>query len=334
MTYVRKDAVLICTGCPTPAQLNAKKARTVRIENGAIGVSTDKVIAQPGFPTCIAIPTAPRTCSPKLGEWARVKSDVLSKGKPQLLYPNTIPCAFGPGVVAMTYAGQVVTREYATDTNDKEAKCDWHGDEHDHKPFKKIFPKGGDTKRGKLGDWTQPNAMFSANKTSNKIRYFATWGFVTSKAEKYITQRHHVVPVQCLEELPDLANNLELLGYNNNTEANGIRMPMFDEDIFWHDLPRHRGFDNAHRAYNDLVTAQLKDKFKDEWKDFCREDKEVLLLLEIELYIEKVRNLIIRWSRFYFVYKNGGDRSTSFKNAGLPEPPKDKGRKFPLNFHD
>jgi hypothetical protein len=104
--YANKGATLMCTGCPgVPGQLDASEARTVKLGNNVQATEADKKIAQPGFGMCLAIPTAPKKCNPQLGEWANTKSDVLLKGKKALLFPNTISCTAGPGVITMVTPG-------------------------------------------------------------------------------------------------------------------------------------------------------------------------------------------------------------------------------------
>lgn len=104
--YANKGAVLMCTGCPgVPGKLDTTVARTVKLTDKQQATEDDKKIEQPGFGTCLAIPTAPKKCSPQLGTWANTKSDVLIKGKKALLCPNTIPCTAGPGVVTMINPG-------------------------------------------------------------------------------------------------------------------------------------------------------------------------------------------------------------------------------------
>lgn len=106
LQYANKGATLMCTGCPgVPAKLDAKKARTVKLGANIQATEDDKDIAAPGFGMCVAIPTAPKKCNPKLSQWANTKSDVLIKGKKALLFPNTIPCLAGPGVVTMINSG-------------------------------------------------------------------------------------------------------------------------------------------------------------------------------------------------------------------------------------
>lgn len=106
MFYANKGATLMCTGCPgVPGKLDSTVARTVKLGDKQQATEDDKTIEQPGFGTCLAIPTAPKKCSPQLGTWANTKSDVLIKGKKALLCPNTIPCTTGPGVITMIDPG-------------------------------------------------------------------------------------------------------------------------------------------------------------------------------------------------------------------------------------
>lgn len=104
--YANKGAILMCTGCPgVPGKLDAKKARTVKLTDKVQANEDDKSVEQPGFGMCLAIPTAPKKCSPQLGMWANTKSDVIIKGKKALLCPNVIPCTSGPGVITMIDPG-------------------------------------------------------------------------------------------------------------------------------------------------------------------------------------------------------------------------------------
>jgi hypothetical protein len=102
LEYASKGATLMCTGCPgVPAKLDAKKARTVKIDDNEQATEDDKEIQAPGFGMCLAVPTAPKKCNPKLGQWANTKSDLIIKGKKALMFPNTIPCTAGPGLITM-----------------------------------------------------------------------------------------------------------------------------------------------------------------------------------------------------------------------------------------
>ncbi len=106
LQYANKGAKCMCTGCPGMiARLDAKKARTVKLGNKVQATEADKKLISPAFGTCLAIPTAPKKCSPKLVKWMNVKSDVKIKGKKALLFPNSSPCAAGPGLVTMITSG-------------------------------------------------------------------------------------------------------------------------------------------------------------------------------------------------------------------------------------
>ena len=106
MFFANKGATLMCTGCPgVPGKLAVTEVRTVKLSGNEQATEDDKTIEQPGFVTCLAIPTAPKKCSPQLGTWANTKSDVLIKGKKALMCPNTVPCTAGPGVITMIDPG-------------------------------------------------------------------------------------------------------------------------------------------------------------------------------------------------------------------------------------
>ena len=96
----------MCTGCPgVIARLDASKARTVKLDKKIQANEDDKKLAQPAFGTCLAIPMAPKKCSPSLVKWVNVKTDMKVKGKSALLFPNMIPCITGPGLVTLIDSG-------------------------------------------------------------------------------------------------------------------------------------------------------------------------------------------------------------------------------------
>jgi hypothetical protein len=230
-----------------------------------------------------------------------------------------------------------------TGQEDVEILCKpWKGDDgHTHIGSEKYAGgKIGNTARKKLGSWNgiRPKNIYADNNNpvpeDKEIIYMAYWKCLhVSTLDNYSTQKHHVIPVKSMERVKDLANNLELLGFDINTEDNGIRLPMHDEDIFWHDLPRHFNWTSAHSEYNDNVRDDLKDKFK-VWKSFCREELEGNLLIEIQKYIDDLRNKIIQWDHDYFVVVNGGKRNHSFTKAGYTVIPSiDKQRQYPKNIN-
>ncbi len=342
LEYAIKGATLMCTGCPgVPAQLDADEAPTVRSNTNTQATEADKKIMQPGFGMCIAIPSAPKKCSPNLGEWANIKSDVRKKGKAALLYPNMIPCMAGPGMVTMVTSGARVERIGASSDDAPKENCIWKGHEHKHETVVKKFPGEGNTKRENLGswEWIRPKNIYDYHKEPyNLIKCATLWGIQeNSTLDTYPTQKHHVIPVKSISQLPDLCANLELLGYEINNENNGIRLPMYDEDIFWHDLPRHYNWTVAHSAYNDTIMTELKRNFNSKWKFLCNEDEEENLLIEIQKYVDLVRNKMIQWNPDYFVVENGGNRDHSFTNAGYvisnhtTVPKINTNRRYPCN---
>lgn len=307
MTYVKKGAILLCTGCPgVPARLDTKESRTVKLAGDIVGVSTDKNIEEPGFVTCLVVPTAPRKCNPKLGPWTRLKTDVKSKGKPQLLFPNTIPCTFGPGLISMTFAGQVVNREGATEGKVGNKKCKWKDCDSKHE-FTITYPNNGIVVRKGLRDWSHPSAMitFDIHKPAFKK------GTV---APAYPFQRHHIIPCAVFKELPKISHNLKLLGFDINNEGlNGISLPTKPKDIVWHDLQYHRGY---HKTYNDNVKLALKDLEKTMVADFCKKEEQIKMWEEIAKEVKDYKTRILKWE--IPLYPDSFQkRAAGFKKIGI-----------------
>jgi hypothetical protein len=224
------------------------------------------------------------------------------------------------------------TRPGAGNGKPKEYPCDWKpkGD-HKHVGSKKPFSlsNDGNTDRGEMKSIPPPHSLFNSNTpTKTRIRYTTKKGIIHTKAQFYPTEKHHVIPVGSLNKIKHLPSNLKLLGFDINKNTNGIKLPKYDQDIFWQDLPRHNGYNATHSTYNTQVKSDLDKKYKAGWKNFCKNDCEGDLLEEIQEYIDDVRNQIIQWKSKYFVFKNGGDRDSSFKKAGLISMPPNKTRKY------
>jgi hypothetical protein len=309
MTYVKKDAVLMCTGCPgVPAFLETKSARTVKLEDGIIGVETDKKIAEPGFVTCLAVPTTPRKCSPKLGSWSRVKSDTLSKGDAQLLFPNTIPCAFGPGMVSMTYAGQVLSRDDASAAKPGEKKCKWNKCDEKH-DFDIFYPDDGVVTRKGLSIWSHPSALV--------VQGFHTPIYkAPGDCTDYKYQRHHVIPCKVFELKPIISANLKLLGFDINNEGlNGISLPSKYTDVIWQDLQFHSG---SHPRYNDKVETALDD-LESQCQEFCKNNEQIKLWDLIAEKVNKYRDILLKW-KFPLHSTSYARRTEAFAKIGIIVP--------------
>ncbi|MFT3701393.1 MAG: AHH domain-containing protein [Agriterribacter sp.] len=305
MTYVKSDAILMCTGCPgVPARLETSVARTVSLSDGVIGVADDKNIAQPGFGACLAIPTAPKKCSPQLGEWTNTKSDVLSKGKAQLLFPNTITCSAGPGAINMTSAGQIKAREGTADEDLPDDHCGWQDCDKKHKS-KPIYPSNGVVERKDLKSWIHPSLIYNTVYRSAPM----VFGIKSVTASNYVTRRHHVIPVNVFNKLPKLSENLRLLGFDINNEIlNGISLPYYTADIVWHDLQFHRG---SHPTYDDHVKAIL-GAMEEGFVTYCKNDKQFELWNEVDTHIKTFREEIINWQQPLHSYSEG-QRDEEFK---------------------
>lgn len=351
MIYANENAIVMCTGCPgVPAKVDGKKARTVRIKNKSHLTDADKKLKGIGFGMCFAIPTTPKKCNAKLGNWTNVKSDVIVKGNKALLFPNTIPCLSGPGMLSMIHPGQ---RKQSTGQSNKKTTtfpCDWKGCNEQHEePSKERFPLqniGVVTKKkdGRnedpcdfTGIWLKPFCFESIYSVNSKWNSEDNW--FTRKSGKvdnvnrmsYTTQRHHVIPVVAvLNDLPKIKENLRLLGWDvNNGILNGIRLPMYWQDIFWHDIPNHNG---GHSNYNESVFDLLKS-LENTCGDFCKDDNYDDLWGKIEEVVRKLKGKIVNWKKAYLFNSNSiSNREKSFAKAKipLPNPNKTYNRKFDL----
>jgi A nuclease family of the HNH/ENDO VII superfamily with conserved AHH len=289
--FAKKDAVLMCTGCPgVPAKLDAKDARTINLENGTIAVDSDKIVAQPAFGTCLIIPTTPRKCNPQLGTWMNVKSDVKCKGKSQILFPNTIPCTFGPGLVTMSYAGQVKASEMASAAQGGNKSCKWATCNNKHE-FDITYPNDGVVERKDLKNWSHPSALIGLGHIPTFQANIAKKG-AAKKSSNYPFQRHHVIPCAVIKQLTKIKANLKQLGFDINNEGlNGISLPKNPKDIKWHDIQAHRG---PHPDYNNTVKNYLSE-LEGEVKDFCKDGKQGELWEKIDKAVARYRKRILKW---------------------------------------
>ena len=78
------------------------------------------------------------------------------------------------------------------------------------------------------------------------------------KHPAYHTQKHHLVSVKLFKEVPDLAYNAKLAGYDVNHKNNGVCLPSYVIDIVRHDLQCHRG-NHPNSLYYDHLDPLLRD---------------------------------------------------------------------------
>ena len=230
--------------------------------------------------------------------------------------------------------------------NVKKKNCKWAcKSKHKHDIIKDSLNMNGVVTRGTISWWKRPHEHFlkgnmpkGHDKNGNPItalRVTPWWGVRWDRQDRYLIQRHHVIPCKSLSKVRNLSKNLKYLGWDiNNEDMNGICLPAYDEQIFWHDLPRHCGYTKQHARYNRLVKNELKEEWESEWKDLCENDEEMDLLDYVQEYVDATRNMIVQWDSSVFLVQNGGDRAGSFKNAGysrVPSVSKHSNREYPGN---
>jgi len=352
MIFPNKNAILMCSGCPgVPGRLKAKTGRTVKNSSQPELTEADKDLQSPAFGTCLAIPTAPKKCSPQLGKWVNLKSDVKIKGKSALLFPNMIPCMAGPGVITMTFAGQVLNQAGSTSGEEQTYPCDWEGCTEKHvMPSKLRFPNqemgvvtkqkdgGNDSKKPAdfTGPWFHPSCYeriygFNLKNSPEQKNWFTRKNGIRdfSTKDDYATQRHHVIPVKAvLRHLTKIKTNLKLLGWDvNNSELNGIQLPGYTRDIFWHDIPLHNA---AHSNYNKAVKKLLR-KLESDCGDLCAKEEYYQLWEKITETVKVLKENIVNWKKGYLLNsKSITRRISSFNraNISLSNPNKTYNRKF------
>lgn len=297
LEFVHKGARCMCTGCPGMiARLDPKVARTAKLSNKIQATEDDKDFVAPAFGTCLAIPTAPKKCSPSLVKWVNVKSDVKIKGKKAILFPNTSPCTTGPGVVTMISASSKYSIG-AKLKKGKEVKCDWEGCNSPVHDYQIKYPGGGIVWRDEYTpDWTKPHVVGYPQVCQKKF-HVITWASkgitYQTTPSNYPTRNHHVIPVNVMEgEIPGIRKNLELLTWDMNSGTlNGICLPFNNEDICWHDLQAHRG---SHPAYDGEVIDSLT-ALQGKIKNYCVKEDQDKLLSDIATKVEEFKNNIINW---------------------------------------
>jgi hypothetical protein len=289
--FVNSDAKLLCTGCPgAPGQLDTKTARTVKLQNGTIGVESDKSLVSPGFGTCVIIPTRPQPCQAKLGSWMKVKSDVKVNGESLVLFPNTIPCSAGPGLISVAYPGQLTAKERANPAQGGTKPCKWTKCDSKHE-FDITYPGNGVVERKDLKSWAHPSTQIIALGITTMFQAKPKTTEEITEASNYPYQKHHVIPAAVIEKrVPKIKHNLELLGFDINNEGlNGISLPEKEEHIKWHGLQAHRG---CHPSYNNEVFSYLSE-LEGTVHLFCREDKQGELWEEIADAVQYFRKEIV-----------------------------------------
>lgn len=288
MKPANKGASINCTGCPgAPSSVEAKGGKGVKVDGETVLVASDTTIKQ-FKPNCIAIPppAPPKPCTAVLSKWAMTYDKHQVNGENVLLFPNLIPCTSGPGVVTMTDAGQNTNALGADADEDGDKKCAWKTCKEKH-AFNITYADNGKVTRSNLGEWIHPGAIYTEVYKSDQ---YPNSG-ITDK--NYAIRRHHVIPCKVYEKLPDLSENLRLLGYDINNEFyNGMACAYRDEDVVWHNLQPHRG---NHQSYSDKVKNNLTE-VQTECLTFCSDNKQIELWETIQKKVKEYREEILNWN--------------------------------------
>lgn len=174
--------------------------------------------------------------------------------------------------------------------------CGWQDKCQKHQAEIK-YPKGGNMERGSLAGWSHPSTM-GLKENATKINDTHTSIKLSGQkvtALNYKFQRHHVIPVEAIKNLPILKNNLDLLGYDINIQAeNGISLPFRPKDLVWHDLQFHRG---SHPAYTSIVETRIR-AIMSKCGQYCEKGEQSTLWDLIKERVDKCRDEIKNWTLF------------------------------------
>ncbi|MFP2927136.1 AHH domain-containing protein [Pyxidicoccus sp. 3LG] len=98
-------------------------------------------------------------------------------------------------------------------------------------------------------------------------------GVITIKTKKYpyLTQAHHLIPVESVKNLPKLKKNAPLAGWDINHINNGILLPEKEMDVALHLLQQHY---TNHPKYSEKVELLLK-KIDKAFKTACQDQEDV-----------------------------------------------------------
>lgn len=156
----------------------------------------------------------------------------------------------------MTEIGESVAVP-AMPANEKEEEpvgCEWNTCNGYHKD-KPQYPKDGNVERDNnykdnwvsagLEPWDLYGPGNNSKATLEEYRNETEKGQHAEAAAamehpEYHTQKHHLISINFFDDVPDLSNNAELIGYDVNHKNNGMCLPSHKVDIVQHDLQCHR----------------------------------------------------------------------------------------------
>lgn len=134
---------------------------------------------------------------------------------------------------------------------------------------------------------------------------------------KYVTNNHHLIPVEAMSAYPALGHNAKLIGFDINNGKNGVVLPYFVTDIFRHDLQSHK---TSHTNYDKKVKEHLEVIDKRSQK-YCQSNRQEELLGDLDRFAERLGKLVVGWHKNWLLRSEAAsDRVKSFTQAGLNPP--------------
>ena len=137
--------------------------------------------------------------------------------------------------------------------------CKWSSCKKNHKkeiayPSKGKYQKGS----GYREDWINAGMQPWEPKThgQGKKRLREDGGSYETMTYEYKTQAHHLIPTTLLKETTTLKDNLVLVDYDCDAQANGMMLPQFKMDIPLHQLQAHEG--NHPPGYMTPIRDELR----------------------------------------------------------------------------
>ncbi len=187
-------------------------------------------------------------------------------------------------------------------STDKEG-CEWAGckTKHDEKPTYELEVDGVVERGPYEGGWFQPFLIDLPSYKNHGVKEGENRNLVStrykdiknSSCAHYSTQNHHVIPVDVLDSMKKIKENLKKLGWNlNNGILNGICLPYFKEDYIWHNLQPHRG--SHPKDYINKVEVALEN-VEAACGDFCKGNNQKNLLSSVNKSVTRIRNGILDW---------------------------------------
>jgi len=201
--------------------------------------------------------------------------------------------------------------------NDKLYSCDWDKCKKEHKKKLEYKNKGRVAKNSTYAKYwveqkLEPWDVYGASDVSSASydEYVAEFNKMNSVKEKYIqdsmkndgkytTQKHHLIPEGVLKDYPTLMHNIKLIGWDINSEKNGLCLPYLLNDIKRHGLQCHRG-NHPKKKYNKRV-QEILIQIENDSKSYCTKSLQKSLATTLNNASNKIKLKILVWAPKYIL---------------------------------